>query len=177
MRHREGVLKTEHGILPGLKEILLELSDIEEVNSIVPGRIYTTRPTEAAQVASESQAVERLEQCVPGPPHGPAVQLVSVDGTMVPLVGGIWAKANTRSIGTVQPDPADSTWVHTEALSYFSRLSDAESFTRLATLETQPRWPSRSWSWWMGPSGVSASSITNSRMRCASWTSRMRWDI
>jgi hypothetical protein len=43
MRHREGVLKIEHGILPGLKEILLELSDVEEVSSIVPGRIYTTR--------------------------------------------------------------------------------------------------------------------------------------
>jgi hypothetical protein len=43
MRHREGVLKIEHGILPGLKEVLLELSDFEEVSSIVPGRIYATR--------------------------------------------------------------------------------------------------------------------------------------
>lgn len=43
MRYREGILKIEHGILPGLKAILLRLTESEDVRSIVPGRIYTTR--------------------------------------------------------------------------------------------------------------------------------------
>ncbi|HUZ02955.1 MAG TPA: DUF2103 domain-containing protein [Thermomicrobiaceae bacterium] len=42
MRYREGILKVEHGILPGLKEVLLELSALDGVSSIVPGRIYAT---------------------------------------------------------------------------------------------------------------------------------------
>ncbi|HET9017303.1 MAG TPA: DUF2103 domain-containing protein [Thermomicrobiaceae bacterium] len=40
---REGILKIEHGILPGLKEVLLELAALEHVDAIVPGRIYATR--------------------------------------------------------------------------------------------------------------------------------------
>lgn len=43
MRYREGVLKIEHGILPGLKDVLLRLTEIDTVTSIVPGRIYATR--------------------------------------------------------------------------------------------------------------------------------------
>lgn len=43
MRYREGILKVEHGILPGLKEVLLDLTTIEDVSAIVPGRIYATR--------------------------------------------------------------------------------------------------------------------------------------
>lgn len=42
MRYREGILKVEHGILPGLKDVLLELTALEGVSSIVPGRIYAT---------------------------------------------------------------------------------------------------------------------------------------
>lgn len=43
MRYRDGILKIEHGILPGLKDVLLDLTRIEDVRSIVPGRIYATR--------------------------------------------------------------------------------------------------------------------------------------
>lgn len=43
MRYRDGVLKIEHGILPGLKDILLDLARNPAVRSIVPGRIYATR--------------------------------------------------------------------------------------------------------------------------------------
>ncbi len=44
MRYRDGVLKVEHGILPGLRDVLQELADQDEdVQSIVPGRIYVTR--------------------------------------------------------------------------------------------------------------------------------------
>jgi hypothetical protein len=43
MRYRDGILKIEHGILPGLREVLEELAREECVQSIVPGRIYVTR--------------------------------------------------------------------------------------------------------------------------------------
>lgn len=42
MRYRHGILKIEHGILPGLRDVLSDLADLESVTSIVPGRIYTT---------------------------------------------------------------------------------------------------------------------------------------
>ncbi len=43
MRYRDGILKVEHGILPGLREVLEDLAENETVHSIVPGRIYVTR--------------------------------------------------------------------------------------------------------------------------------------
>jgi hypothetical protein len=56
---------------------------------------------------------------------------------MVPLVGGTWAEAKTLAIGTVTPGP-DGT-AHTTELSYFSRMTDAERFGRLALVEVQRR--------------------------------------
>ena len=43
MRYRHGSLKTEHGILPGLREILDRIGTSEGVHSVVPGRIYATK--------------------------------------------------------------------------------------------------------------------------------------
>ncbi len=43
MRYRAGILKVEHGILPGLREVLEDLARNDDVHSIVPGRIYVTR--------------------------------------------------------------------------------------------------------------------------------------
>lgn len=43
MRYRDGILKVEHGILPGLREVLEHLAEQQGVQSIVPGRIYVTR--------------------------------------------------------------------------------------------------------------------------------------
>jgi len=97
------------------------------------------RLTEAAgamQEQVERAEVARLERELPAAPAGPAVQLLSVDGAMAPLVGGTWAEVKTLAIGTVE---ARATGVRTQELSYFSRLADAETFTRLATIETQRR--------------------------------------
>jgi hypothetical protein len=97
------------------------------------------RLTEAAgavQVAIETMAVANLERQLPTPPSGPPVQLLSVDGAMVPLVGGEWGEAKTLALGEVV---ATDEGPRTVALSYFSRLTDAATFGRLATLETQRR--------------------------------------
>src|SRR5213080_1190228 len=57
-----------------------------------------------AYEAVQTAAVERLERDLPAAPPGPAVQLLSVDGAMVPLVGGEWAEVKTLALGVVQ-DP------------------------------------------------------------------------
>jgi hypothetical protein len=97
----------------------------------------------AAYVAVQAAAVEALEREAPAPPPGPAVQQVSADGAMVPLVGGTWAEVKTVAIGTVEPgrraDSAPSPEVHATDVSYFSRLADSESFIRLAHVEVHRR--------------------------------------
>lgn len=100
-----------------------------------------TEAAGAAYVAFQSSEVVRIEQTLPAAPAGPAQQFLSVDGVMVPLVGGAWAEVKTLVIGEVKPPVLvkGESVVQTAALSYFSRLSDAERFQRLALVETQRR--------------------------------------
>jgi hypothetical protein len=51
---------------------------------------------------------------------------------MVPLVGGVWAEVRTVAIGTVGGG-------HTREMTYFSRLGDARTFIRQATLPLHER--------------------------------------
>lgn len=95
-----------------------------------------TETVGAAAVAVETRAVVELEQTRPAPPAGPAVQQLSVDGAMAPLVGGVWAEVKTLAVGTVTRTEEP---VKALALSYFSRLADAETFGRLATGEIHRR--------------------------------------
>jgi hypothetical protein len=102
------------------------------------------RITEAAGAASvqiQEQAVERLERETPPPPTGPAKQFLSVDGAFVPLVGGEWAEVKTMAIGDVQPpvQRRGETVIEIHHLSYFSRLTDSDTFQRLALVETHRR--------------------------------------
>lgn len=91
--------------------------------------------------AAQTAAVAAIESQLPAPPPGPAKQLLSVDGAMVPLVGGEWAEVKTLVLGVIE----EPVWehhelvVHSTALSYFSRLTDAATFARLALVETQRR--------------------------------------
>ena len=97
----------------------------------------------AAYVTVQTAEVERLEREASAPPPGPAVQQVSADGAMVPLVGGVWGEVKTVAIGTVAPargpDGAARGPARATELSYFSRLADRESFTRLAHVELHRR--------------------------------------
>jgi hypothetical protein len=93
------------------------------------GAIYAARQAaEAGRVLAEA----------PAPFTGPAVQQVSVDGAMVPLVDGSWREVRTLAIGTVGPGREVGT-VRCAALSYFSRLADAATFTDLAVGEVHRR--------------------------------------
>lgn len=92
-----------------------------------------------ALVAVEAAAVARLETALPPAPAGPPVQQLSVDGAMVPLVGGQWGEVQLLAIGTVTAAADSDPGPCTTDLSYFARLTDAETFGRLATLETHRR--------------------------------------
>jgi hypothetical protein len=100
-----------------------------------------TQAAGAAYVAEQAAELERLERERPPAPAGPAVQYLSADGAMVPLVGGEWAEVKTLAIGAVevQPGPEGRPEAQTTKLTYFSRLAAAERFTRQAYVETYQR--------------------------------------
>jgi hypothetical protein len=78
-------------------------------------------------------------------PDGPAVQQMSVDGAMVPLVHHAWGEVKTMVLGVIGPPvrEKDEWHVHATQLSYFSRMTDHETFSRLATVETHRRGTAR----------------------------------
>lgn len=101
-----------------------------------------TEAVGAAQVAVQTAAVAALAAATGSPqaaPPGSPYQFLSADGAMVPLVGGDWAEVKTLAVGTLVPGPAPAAPGRTPDLSYFSRLADAETFTRLAVVETHRR--------------------------------------
>src|SRR5207302_3071284 len=88
-----------------------------------------TQAAGAAYVAEQTAELERLERERPPAPDGPAVQYLSADGAIVPLVAGAWAEVKTLAIGTVQVRRGDAGLpeAQTTDLTYFSRLADAET--------------------------------------------------
>lgn len=152
-------LDEELGLLPGaltpsLQEAVVRLGARMPFGSVVQEltflkHVTTTeatirRQTEAAgaaYVALQTEAVARMERTLPAVPEGAPRQLMSTDGALVPLVHGEWAEVKTVVLGAIQPPVIENgeVVVHTTELSYFSRLAEAEDFTRLATVETQRR--------------------------------------
>lgn len=104
-----------------------------------------TEQAGALLVEAETAEADRLEREMPRSPEGPAVQQVSADGAMVPLLGGEWAEVRTVAIGTIEQvltttGPKKGTMQpKARKLTYFSRLTDAESFGHLATIATHRR--------------------------------------
>lgn len=110
-------LDDELGLLPGtlsprLQEAIVRLSTslpfgqaVREVAWLLgvslsertAGRL--TEQAGATSVRLQLAEVERLEREQPTPPTGPAIQQVSADGAMVPLVHGHWAEVKTVAIG------------------------------------------------------------------------------
>lgn len=79
----------------------------------------------------------RLARELPEAPRGAEMQQVSVDGAMVPIVGGTWREVRTLAIGRVCV-AADGE-VTTDELSYCSRMTDAARFADVATVEVHRR--------------------------------------
>ena len=102
------------------------------------------RRTEAAGallLAHQTAEAERILREHPTAPASPDTLLFSVDGAMVPLVGGQWKEVRTLAVGEVQPPraTADGVVVETTNLSYFSRLTDSTTFAEQAVLELHRR--------------------------------------
>ena len=121
--------------------VVQELAVLKHVTTTEPTVRRHTETAGAAYVAWQTAEVERVERTVPAVPEGAPRQLLSADGAMVPLIHGEWAEVKTVAIGAIQPPVMEKreVVVHTTQLSYFSRLAEAETFTRLATVETQRR--------------------------------------
>jgi hypothetical protein len=125
------------------RSVVQELTFLKHVTVTEATVRRDTETAGAAYVAWQTAEVERVERTLPAVPVGAPRQLLSADGAMVPLVHGEWAEVKTVAIGEIQPPVMDAkrgeAVVHTTNLSYFSRLAEAETFTRLATVETQRR--------------------------------------
>jgi hypothetical protein len=101
-----------------------------------------TEKAGAAMIEVEEAEVERLEGEALIASAGPALQLLSVDGAMVPLVGREWTEVKTLALGEVTMEQEERTGeqvIKTSALSYFSRSCEAEEFARQALYETHRR--------------------------------------
>jgi hypothetical protein len=96
----------------------------------------------AAQMQVQAAEVEALLRERPDSPAGPAVQLLSLDGALIQLVTGEWKEVKTLALGVVgkaKKKPEEEEQVRTTALSYFSRMSEAESFQQEALGELYRR--------------------------------------
>lgn len=123
------------------ESVVHELAQLKQVTTTEATVRRYTETAGATYVALQTAEVERLEHTPPAAPSGAARQLLSADGAMVPLVHGEWAEVKTVAIGAIQPPVLEhgEAVVHTTQLSYFSRLAEADTFTRLATVETYRR--------------------------------------
>ena len=91
------------------------------------------------QIQTE-QAEPAGSQHYPLPHEDPAERmLMSSDGGLVPLRGGLWAEVKTLVIGEVV-SPADRhSTIRRQTHTSFSRLTDAASFADLASVEVSRR--------------------------------------
>ena len=112
---------------------------LEELTGIHVSTATVRRQTEAVgatAVALADAEVERIEQEWPEAPVAPARLVTGADGAMIPLRHGEWAEVKLVSVGEPVPEAAG---VRTGHLSYFARLSDAETFGRQALGELHRR--------------------------------------
>lgn len=129
-------------IMPSFAKAAKELAFTLKVEVSEP---TARRYAEAAGQAYEeyqTAEVERLEKtCPPVNENPPEKTFLSVDGAMVPLVGGEWGEVKTMVIGEIQkPVLEGGEWVvHSKNHSYFSRMMEANQFRRLALVETHVR--------------------------------------
>jgi hypothetical protein len=95
------------------------------------GTLYEARQTTQSQ--QTSQTLTETTPC--------EQQVISTDGAYVPLVKGDWAEVRTVAIGQVKEKVTakGQREIHTDQISYFSRMTDAETFGELAEVEMRRR--------------------------------------
>lgn len=115
-------------------KLLFRLTGVQ-VSKATARRI--TQEVGEAYLATQTAEAERIEQEPPPVPPGPSRQAMSADGAFVPLVGGDWAEVKTLVIAEVTRTKQGE--VCTRQPSYFSRMSEAETFGPLTLVETHRR--------------------------------------
>jgi len=117
---------------------------LERFTQLSVSKATAQRHTEAVGLAYQAiqlADVERIEQEWPEVPVGPEKLLLGVDGAFVPVLHGEWAEVKTLVVGEVgAPIEVDGERVvPTHTLSYFSGLTEAETFQRLTLGELYRR--------------------------------------
>jgi hypothetical protein len=138
------------------------------------------RQTEAAgaQVEAVQTAQAFTNESAEPVEQGAARQVISADGTYVPLLHGEWAEVRSVAIGEVQAGgrPEGEQAAHVGQLSYFSRLTDAAIFADLAEVELRRRGVCQAQAICAvmdGQIGCKASSTCIVQRRGVSWIFRM----
>lgn len=114
-------------LLASLCGVTVSVSTVRALTEAAGAALCTVAETELARLVRE----------LPAAPRDAEMQQVSVDGAMVPIVGGSWREVRTLAIGRVRQ--AETGAVTTDELSYFCRMTDAERFAELATVEVHRR--------------------------------------
>jgi hypothetical protein len=97
------------------------------------------------QAGAHYEAVQTAQSQLPEPEEKPVSvplkQAISSDGAYVPLISGQWAEVRTLAIGEVETHTSAQGNEHVKVtqLSYFSRMTDAETFEQLAEVEIRRR--------------------------------------
>jgi len=140
------------GRVAGFLEEMLRIS----INETTVRRL--TEEAGRAYQAVQEREVERLEREAPPTPQGAPTMLMSLDGAMVPVEGGLFVEVKTLLIGVLDPPILkDGEWEpQTRDLSYFSRLEESETFTRSASVEVDRR-------------GLTTAGVVVSPMDAAEW--------
>jgi hypothetical protein len=117
---------------------------LKEMLGVQVSKATVVRDTEAAgaaYVAIQTKEADRIEREAPPAPIGTSKMAISVDGAMVPLRHGEWAEVKTLVIGEVRSPVMErgESVVHTQKLSYFSRMATAERFQHLTLVEMHRR--------------------------------------
>jgi hypothetical protein len=146
-------LDEQLGLLPGkwsprLQQIVSLLGTVMPFGQVpalvdllrgVPiSRSSVRRITEAAGTALaalEEAESERIRATLPASPVGAARQQVSVDGAMVPIMGGEWREVKTLAIGELDANVPGQA----REMTYVSRILEADRFAELATGELHRR--------------------------------------
>lgn len=102
---------------------------------------HVTEQAGAAQVRLQDEQRAKLLRERPESPPGPDVQLMSLDGCYIQLVGGEWKEVKTLALGVVgEPEEEQGEQVvHSRDLTYFSRMCEAEEFQHAALGEIHVR--------------------------------------
>ncbi len=103
-------------------------------------RRLTEQAGASVAAAQTAQAKAPMQEEAQGKTD-PARLAISADGACVPLLHGEWAEVRTVAIGEVEErcTAEGEHEIHVGQVSYFSRLTDAETFADLAEVEMRRR--------------------------------------